>query len=100
MSPKLIIAMTGALVVTGTPSKAETPLSQWQSTTYDAIRGAGNNNPILLEISGYPGNWTNALDPSVYASMTNTIWDPHFYGWVPRYSTDQATVDQALADQI
>lgn len=75
-------------------------LSAWQLSTYKAVRGAGNNNPVLLEISGWPGDWTNALDPSVYAQMTNVVWDPHFYGWVSRYSTDQATIDAALADII
>lgn len=79
---------------------ASDQLSAWQKATYQAIRGAGNNNPILLEISGWPGDWTNALDPSVYATMHNTIWDPHFYPWIPRDSTDQTTVNQALADQI
>lgn len=79
---------------------ATSQLSSWQKATYDAIRGTGNNNPILLEISGYPGNWTNSLNPSTYATMTNVIWDPHFYGWIPRYSADQGTVDQALTDEI
>jgi hypothetical protein len=75
-------------------------VSDWQLATYNAIRAAGNNNPILLEIVGGPGAWNNSMTPSDYAGMHNTIWDPHFYGWIPRYSTDQATVDQALADEI
>lgn len=75
-------------------------LSAWQKATYSAIRGTGNTSIILLEISGWPGGWTNALDPSAYAQMTNVVWDPHFYGWVSRYSTDQATIDKALADMI
>lgn len=75
-------------------------LSAWQEATYNAVRGAGNHNPVLMEISGWPGNWTNALKPSVYAQMTNVIWDPHYYGWASRYSTDQATVDKALADLV
>jgi hypothetical protein len=75
-------------------------VSDWQLATYNAIRGAGNNNPILLEIVGWPGAWNNTMTPSDYAGMHNTIWDPHFYGWIPRYSTDQSTVDRALADEI
>ena len=75
-------------------------VSGWELATYNAIRGAGNNNPILLEIVGWPGAWNNAMTPSDFAGMHNTIWDPHFYGWVARYATDQATVDQALADEI
>jgi hypothetical protein len=73
-------------------------VSDWELATYNAIRNTGNNNPILLEIVGWPGAWNNAMTPSVYASMHNTIWDTHFYGWVARYSTDQATVDKALSD--
>jgi hypothetical protein len=75
-------------------------VSAWEKATYDAIRGTGNNSPILLEITGWPGAWNNAMNPADYAGMTNTMWDAHYYGWVPRYSTDQATVDQALADLV
>jgi Cellulase (glycosyl hydrolase family 5) len=75
-------------------------VSGWELATYNAIRGAGNNSPILLEIVGWPGAWNNSMTPSDFAGMHNTIWDPHFYGWVARYSTDQASVDQALADEI
>ena len=75
-------------------------MSAWEKATYDAIRGTGNNSPILLEITGWPGAWNNAMNPADYAGMTNTMWDAHYYGWVPRYSTDQATVDQALADLV
>jgi hypothetical protein len=75
-------------------------VSGWELATYNAIRGAGNNNPILLEIVGWPGAWNNSMTPSDFAGMHNTVWDPHFYGWVARYATDQASVDQALADEI
>ncbi len=75
-------------------------VSAWEKATYDAIRNTGNNNPLLLEITGWPGAWNNAMTPSAYSGMHNTIWDTHFYGWVSRYSTDQATVDQALSDLI
>lgn len=75
-------------------------VSAWELQTYNAIRGAGNNSIILLEIVGWPGAWNNSMNPSDFAGMHNTVWDTHFYGWVPRYSTDQATVDQALADEI
>jgi mannan endo-1,4-beta-mannosidase len=75
-------------------------LSQWQRTTYDAIRGAGNNNPILLQVSGSrPKNLNAALDPSTYASMTNVIWDVHIYGYQSDFSTDPATVE-ASADAM
>ena len=59
-------------------------LSEWQLSNYNAIRGTGNNNPILLEING----WSNNGQPqmavgytlSVYQGMTNVIGDIHDYG--------------------
>jgi hypothetical protein len=75
-------------------------LSEWQQATYNAIRGQGNSSIIVLELAGWPGGWQSDMDPSVYASMTNVVWDTHFYGWVANYSTDQNTVNQALASEI
>jgi hypothetical protein len=69
-------------------------LSAWHRATYQAIRGAGNNNPILIEPGGSrPDNLVDALVPSVYLPMTNVIMDPHIYGYQVNYSTDQATND-------
>jgi hypothetical protein len=82
------------------PPTSPGSLSQWQLQTYQAIRNAGSTSPILLEISGWAGAWNNAMDPSVYLQMTNTVWDAHFYGWVAKYSTDQSSVDAALADEV
>jgi hypothetical protein len=78
----------------------EPGLSEWQEATVNAIRGAGNNSIIMLEIAGWPGGWQTDMDPGVYASMTNVVWDTHYYGWVSGYSTDQTTVNQALAAEI
>lgn len=69
-------------------------LSAWHQATYQAIRGAGNNNPILIEPGGSRAdNLVDALVPSVYAPMKNVIMDPHVYGYQVDYSTDQATND-------
>jgi hypothetical protein len=76
------------------------PVSAWELATYNAIRSARNNNLILLEIVGWPGAWNNSMNPADFAGMHGTVWDAHFYGWVARYSTDQATVDKALSDLI
>jgi hypothetical protein len=73
----------------GTPSQ----IGAWQQQTYQAIRSAGNNNPIMLEAN--PG-----APASDYASMTNTVWDQHYYGWLSGYSTNQATVSQNLASVV
>lgn len=68
-------------------------LSAWQRATYDAIRSTGNNNPILLEVSGSrPVNLQQALDPSVYATMTNVIWDAHIYPYQNNGSSDPGSV--------
>lgn len=76
-------------------------LSAWHKATYDAIRGAGNNNPILIEPGGSrPPNLVAALVPSTYASMKNIIMDPHIYGYQTDYSTDQATNDANVAAMI
>lgn len=79
-----------------------------EQTTYNTIRSTGNNNPILMEepSGGNPGlvgaNATgyDGAGPMTgganYGAMTNIIWDLHNYGWVSKYSTNQATVNAAL----
>jgi hypothetical protein len=93
---------SNAYVWFGTTNEPPTApgLSEWQQATYNAIRGAGNNSIILLEIAGWPGGWQTDMDAGVYASMTNVVWDTHYYGWISNYSTDQGTVNQALASEI
>lgn len=74
-------------------------LSAWQGQTYDTIRATGNTNPVMMEMNSWgPGTDKTGVgyDASVYAGETNIIWDPHFYGWLSNYSTDQATVTSTL----
>jgi hypothetical protein len=81
------------------PTSADgSAVSAQERAIYKAIRGAGNNNPILLEQIG--GSSTDGLEPSDYADMTNVIWDAHIYGWEAKYSTSQAAVNRALARQV
>jgi hypothetical protein len=78
-------------------------LSTWQGQTYQAIRGAGNNSPIMVEMNCWSSpvmTCGQGYTASVYATMTNIIWDDHYYGWLSNYSTDQATVSQNLAQEI
>ncbi len=77
-------------------------LSTWQQQTYDAIRGAGNANPVMIEINGgsTPSSFAQGYTQSVYAGMTNIIGDVHYYGWITGYSTDQAAVSGNLAADI
>lgn len=93
------------LVWFGTNNEPPTDgLSYWQQATYDAIRSTGNSAPILLELpgGGVPSmmNGGNGLDPSVYAGMNNVIWDVHYYGWGPGYSSDPQTVYGTLAGLV
>ena len=56
-----------------------------------AIRGAGNNSPIMICVDSY-----NGLDGAFLAQQHNLVWDQHFYGWTSGYSTDQNTVNANL----
>ncbi len=88
------------------PTTAGGSLSDWQLATYNAIRNAGNNNPILLEPSGsrppgYGGTPLQAaMNPADYARMTNVIWDPHCYGYQSSYDTNQADVNANVQAMI
>lgn len=72
-------------------------LSPWQRATYDAIRGAGNNSPIMLEVSGSrPSNLQQALNPTVYATMTNVLWDAHDYPYMNDYNKDPTSITENI----
>ena len=101
--PALVYPGNSNAVATGPQS-----LSAWQAATYAAIRGTGNKNPILLEPGGDAvGTFRGGAgvpmmafqDPTVVATMTNVIWDPHIYGYMDNYATDAAT-NNALVTQV
>jgi hypothetical protein len=79
---------------------AEAAISTQEAAIYSAIRGAGSNTLIMMELmgGGNPGTVGAGfgMTPSTYALMTNIVWDLHFYGWAANYSTDPATVNAAL----
>lgn len=76
-------------------------LSTWQQETYDAVRDTGNTNPILVEMNSYSVASTGqGYTASDYASMTNIVWDIHYYGWVSGYSTDQTIVTNTLTGMV
>jgi hypothetical protein len=95
--------MNNPYVWFGTQNEPNNPSDQsvvtdMQVAIYNAIRGTGNSNPIMIvPIGGYT---TNGLTASAYTSMTNVLWDVHYYNWIANYSTDQATNDSALASEI
>lgn len=75
-------------------------LSTWHQQTYNAIRGTGNNNIIMIDepAGGNPNTMgpSNGMTASVYAAFTNAVWDLHYYNWISGYSTNQATVTAGL----
>lgn len=87
----------------GTMNEPGSGDSAQEVSIYNAIRGTGNTNPILLETTGGGGPsgfGQNGLTASSYTSMTNVIWDQHFYGWMPNYSTSQTTINSTLSSMI
>jgi hypothetical protein len=80
-------------------------LSTWQQETYNAIRSAGNSNPIMMELpgGGYPDGQSlegYGMDPKVYAPMWNVLTDVHLYGWSSNFVPSQQAVDTALAKMV
>jgi hypothetical protein len=52
---------------------------------YQAIRNAGNPNPILLS-GGDFGDEVDGMNPADFAGMQNAGFDAHCYGWMtPRW---------------
>ncbi len=80
---------------------AESAIATQEAAIYAAIRGAGSSTILMMDLmgGGNPGTIGAGfgMTPSTYASMTNIVWDFHFYGWDSGYSTDQGTVNAALA---
>lgn len=59
-------------------------LCTWQQTTYNTIRNAGASNIIMVMLpgGGNPGTYGSSnMTASVYAPMTNILWDMHGYAW-------------------
>jgi Ca-dependent carbohydrate-binding module xylan-binding/Cellulase (glycosyl hydrolase family 5) len=68
------------------------------SAIYNAVRATGNNTLVLMNEAG--GWTTNGFDPSVFSGMTNVAFDAHYYNWISGNSTDLATNQSALANEI
>jgi hypothetical protein len=68
-------------------------LSDWQLATYNAIRNAGNNNPIMLETTVWSTTQINVgYNVSDYSGMKNVIWDQHIYPWLFNGASDAGTI--------
>ena len=84
-------------------------IADQESAIYKAVRDTGNKSVVMMEMRGGFTNDFARTYSSSYSSMTNVVWDVHFYGWVTgwyklnnsdSYSTDQATIANALAAEI
>ena len=59
---------------------------------YNAVRATGNNNIVVFN-----GTGNLSVDPSVFSSMTNVVWDQHYYNWETNYSSDEGTIAAQIA---
>jgi hypothetical protein len=80
------------------------PVSAEHKNVYDAVRGTGNGNLVVFCVptgGGSTSTGDNAPDnPGVYASMTNVVWDHHWYNWMTGGDGNQGNVDNLLASTI
>lgn len=78
----------------------EATISAQEAAIYAAIRATGNQTIIMMSLmgGGNPGSVGDGfgMTASTYATMTNIVWDLHFYGWAAGYSSDLPTVKMAL----
>ena len=74
-------------------------LSTWQKQTYDAIRNAGNQNIVMVEMNcaSDPNSCGAGYTSTSYSGMTNIVWDMHYYGWLTNFATDQNAVNMDIA---
>jgi hypothetical protein len=68
---------------------------------YNAIRSAGNNSPVMLELEGGYYSSNIVAGASSYSTMTNTVWDVHLYANAAGSgSTTQSAMDTAIQNHI
>ncbi|HEY6461160.1 MAG TPA: cellulase family glycosylhydrolase, partial [Polyangiaceae bacterium] len=88
------------------PSGPGSDLTAEQVSNYQAIRGAGSNAIVMMEVLGdySTGSLTvgagHGLVASSYAGMSNIVWDFHYYNWLSGYSADVGTNANLLASYI
>jgi hypothetical protein len=72
-------------------------LSAWQRQTVQAVRKAGNTNPVMVEMNCDAVNECGlGYDASAYRDLSNIIWDLHYYNWLSNMSTDQAAISALI----
>ena len=89
-------AVAGKQVFWTTSNEVQGPLDTSLAAIYQAIRGAGDQNLILIEPS-----WPTSLSRATVAGMTGVGWNLHIYPWeFASLPPDQATRDAALQSTI
>lgn len=76
----------------------EAEVTDQEVAIYNAVRGAGNTAPMMIELIG--GADASGLTVASYTTMTNVIWDIHIYGWYNDYSTSITSLDAAIGTHI
>ena len=66
-----------------------------QLSVYNTLRSNGVTSPILFQ-----ARFISSLNPSDYATLTNVIWDQHFYGGDFPGVNDQTQLQNALLSKI
>lgn len=79
-----------------TPGGDIVAIPRQERMIYDTIRSTGNTSPIMLQAFGDWPLHTVTKFASYFSSMTNVIWEPHFYGWNTNYSASQVAVSTTL----
>jgi hypothetical protein len=78
-------------------------ITEQQVAIYNGIRSVSpdvinvlelpsGGNPGLVGISATGYDYKGPMPQGAYKNMHNIVWGPHFYGWVPKFSNDRATV--------
>jgi hypothetical protein len=75
-------------------------VSAEHQNVYNAVRGAGNNTIIMLCEPGGGGPGTLPDNASAYTSMSNVVWDQHWYDWMTNGSTDAGTLSSDLIGMV
>lgn len=73
------------------PTGSASAIATQEQGIYNAIRSAGNNNMVLLEVNAATPENSLGSEASIYQSMTNVAWDQHFYGWMPTQLGESAS---------
>ncbi len=82
---------------------ANSTVADMSKAIYEAVRATGNKTPVMISIDSPYQN----LKPYAnrYSTMTNVIWDMHYYGYALQrdtgsYITEQMAISSNLASNI